>query len=226
MQVRSKEVNVSQQAIVPRNNRLVTLYLWACERLYDELAWLYDVVSWMVSVGQWRSWQALVWKSVRGQRVLELGSGTGAMLAQGMEMGLRMTGVDRSPAMIQLARRRLEATQLDSCLVLGDGHDLPLTDGSFDTVFATFPAGYILDADTLAEIRRVLGENGRLVILGLWVELRIGIIGEVLPVFYGSPSHEMLKYIAQRVVDAGFCPHWIEDRQEHFTVGVLVADKE
>src|SRR6478735_7718078 len=116
MQARSKEVNVRQPTIVPRIHWLARVYLWACERLYYELAWFYDTVSWLVSAGQWRRWQALVWKSVRGRRVLELGSGTGVMLVQGAGLGLAMTGVDRSPAMIRVAKRRLAFAHINSSL--------------------------------------------------------------------------------------------------------------
>jgi len=34
-------------------NRVGRLYVWATERLYQELAWAYDGVSWLVSLGHW-----------------------------------------------------------------------------------------------------------------------------------------------------------------------------
>jgi ubiquinone/menaquinone biosynthesis C-methylase UbiE len=199
--------------------------LWACERLYDELAWFYDLVSWLVSAGHWRRWQAGIWQEVRGTRVLEAGCGTGAMVVQGAQRGLSMVGVDRSPAMLAVANKRIRQLQSDGQLLLGDGRALPLQHGSFDSVMATFPAGYILDPTTLAEMRRVLRPGGKVVILGLWVELHLGKVGRLLPLFYGRPSGESLSAIVQRVEAAGFQARWVEQRNGIFTVGVLVAER-
>jgi SAM-dependent methyltransferase len=226
MRLEIKEVNVAQRGAVPLQSKLFRLYLWACERLYDELAWWYDIVSWIVSAGQWRNWQMEVWREVRGQHVLELGCGTGAMLVVGARRGLNMVGVDRSPRMLAVAAQRVALTQSNCQILLGDGGALPLQDGGFDTVMATFPAVYILAPRTLAEMRRVLNERGRLVILGLWVELHLGVIGRWLPIFYGRPSTLALNAVVQRVNHVGFRARWVEQRKGLFTVGVLVAEQE
>ncbi len=174
MSLRVTEVNVEQQVKVPALGWLARLYLWACEQLYDELAWWYDVVSWVVSLGHWRSWQTGVWGEVNGQDILEIGAGTGALMVQGAQRGFGVVGVDNSSAMLTVAQRRLVNAHVTSPLLQGDGRTLPLRDQTFDTVVATFPARYIFDPATLAEMRRVLRKGGRLVILGLWVELHLG----------------------------------------------------
>ena len=225
MRLKVTEVNVERNAVVPARGWLARLYLWACERLYAKLAWGYDVVSWLVSLGNWRRWQAGVWQEVRGQKVLEIGAGTGALLVQGTRRGLSLVGVDRSPAMLAVAQRRVAKEGIPARLIQGDGRALPLAAQAFDTVMATFPAGYIFDAATLAEMRRVLHDPGRLVILGLWVELHLGQVGRWLPVFYGRPSEASLDAMAQRVAAAGFGVRWVEQRTGLFTVGVLVADR-
>src|SRR5215210_4684678 len=108
MLLRGQEVNEEQRATVPPlrtwRQLLQLLYLWACERLYDELAWWYDGVSWLVSAGHWRCWQAAVWNEVRGHSVLEMGFGTGELIKQGMARGFSMVGIDRSAAMQAVAR--------------------------------------------------------------------------------------------------------------------------
>lgn len=220
------EVNVEARGTVPAASWLARLYLWACNLLYSDLAWWYDRVSWLVSGGHWRRWQAGVWDEVRGNDVLEVGFGTGALLVQGAQRGYVMTGLDRSDEMQVVARHRLANAGIQARLLQGDGRALPLTTQAFDTAMATFPAGYILEGETLAEIHRVLRKEGRLVILGLWVEMHLGVLGRFLPVFYGRPSAQSLKFIAGRVEAAGFRARWVEKRDGPFTVGVLVADRE
>lgn len=226
MRRRVIEVNVDEKGIVPPQPWLARAYLWACERLYAEMAWTYDVVSWLVSGGQWRRWQASVWREVIGKDVLELGSGTGVLLAQGAARGHTVVGVDRSPEMLAVAQRRLTKASLLSAMVQGDGRALPLQDQVFDTVMATFPAGYILDVATLAEIRRVVRDGGRLVIVGLWVEVHVGALSRWMPIFYGRPSATRLEKIEERVASVGFGVRWAEQREGRFTVGNLIADRE
>ncbi|MCC6456493.1 MAG: class I SAM-dependent methyltransferase [Caldilineaceae bacterium] len=226
MRLSDKEVNVEARIMVPRLSWVARAYQWACARLYLELAWAYDWVSWLVSGGHWRRWQAGVWAEVRGQDVLELGVGTGELLVQGSQRRFSMVGVDRSPTMIEVTRRRAVQKQVGVRAILSDGRALPFQDEVFDTVMATFPAGYILEAATLAEMRRVLRRGGRVVLLGLWVELQFGWMGRMLPVFYGRPAEASLTATAERLAAAGFEARWVEQQDGPFTVGVLVADRE
>jgi SAM-dependent methyltransferase len=148
------------------------------------------------------------------------------MLVQGTQQGLSIMGVDRSPAMLEVATRRLEKEGCNAPMFMGDGRALPLADGSFDAVIATFPAGYILEPSTLGEIWRVLRDGGRLIIVGLWVELNLERVNQLFPVFYGRPSKAALSGISQRAVDVGFRVRWVEEREGLFTVGGLIADRE
>ncbi|HEX6385885.1 MAG TPA: methyltransferase domain-containing protein [Anaerolineae bacterium] len=133
--------------------------------LYNELAWTYDAVSWLVSFGEWRAWQRAALPFVAGGRVLELGHGTGHMLLALQAAGYEMVGLDVSPHMGRLARRRLLRGGMAALLVRGQGQALPFATASFDTVLATFPTDYIVDPVTLAAVHRVLRPGGRLVIV-------------------------------------------------------------
>ncbi|NJN16725.1 MAG: methyltransferase domain-containing protein [Oscillochloris sp.] len=138
---------------------------WAFERLYREFAWTYDGVAWVVSRGLWRRWVLTVLPHVRG-RVLELGSGPGHLqrALQQRSPGSAF-GLDRSPFMIAQGARRLRRSGLPASLVRASTQQLPLQSASCDTVVATFPAEYIFDSRTHAEIRRVLAPDGRLVLV-------------------------------------------------------------
>jgi len=133
--------------------------------LYNELAWTYDAVSWLVSLGAWRAWQQTALLFIRGGRVLELGHGPGHMLLALGAAGYKAIGLDLSPHMGRLARRRLLRSGMATSLVRGQGQALPFATAAFDTVLATFPTDYIMNPATLAAVHRVLSPAGRLVIV-------------------------------------------------------------
>ncbi len=136
---------------------------WLFRRLYHELAWAYDAVSWAVSLGAWDDWRRLVLDYVHGERLLELGSGTGALLATAVRMGLNPIGVDRSAAMLRRSQRRLRHPSRPARLVQADWRALPFGRAAFDTVMATFPAEVILERTAWHELARVLAPGGRFV---------------------------------------------------------------
>ncbi|MGI8446333.1 MAG: class I SAM-dependent methyltransferase [Streptosporangiaceae bacterium] len=102
-------------------------------------------------------------------RVLEVAIGTGLNLAC-YPGGVQLTGVDRSPAMLQAARNR--ASQLGRAVDLrqGDAHALEFPAASFDTVVCTFSLCAIPDdRKAVAEMARAL-RPGDLLLLADHVE--------------------------------------------------------
>lgn len=133
--------------------------------LYHQMAWSYDAVSWLASLGQWRAWQAAALPYVQGSRVLELAHGPGHMLLALARSGYSVTGLDLSPQMGRMARRRLSRAGYRVALVRGRGQTLPFADSSFDTVYSSFPTPFILAEETLRSLWRVLAPGGRVVIV-------------------------------------------------------------
>ncbi len=131
-------------------------------RAYDRAAPGYDRAIAVVErllVLDGRAWAA-------GQAagdVLELAVGTGRNLAH-YPPGVRLTGVDLSPAMLALARRRAAELGVDADLREADATALPFAGASFDTVVVTLSLCTIPD-DTAAlrEVVRVLRPGGGLV---------------------------------------------------------------
>jgi len=94
-----------------------------------------------------------------GARVLDLGTGVGAMAAEiaRRRLGIQLTAVDSSPS--QLARA--EALHPVASYVLADATALPFADGSFDRVHASWLLEHVGDPlKVLAEVRRVLAPGG------------------------------------------------------------------
>ncbi len=130
---------------------------------YDGLAARYD-----------RIWARYIQASTRetlkrldprpGDRVLDVGCGTGAFLAA-LTSGhddIHVAGVDLSDKMLGKARAKLESS-VD--LRLGDAEDLPFDDGAFDIVTSVSMFHYLRDPGlALREARRVLRPGGRIVI--------------------------------------------------------------
>ncbi|MFD1321323.1 class I SAM-dependent methyltransferase [Micromonospora sonneratiae] len=100
---------------------------------------------------------------VRGRRILDAGCGSGLLSAALRERGAIVTGFDSSPAMVELAARRLGE---DATLLVADlSEPLPFADGVFDDVVVSLVLHYLEDwTAPLAELRRVLRPGGRLLL--------------------------------------------------------------
>jgi ubiquinone/menaquinone biosynthesis C-methylase UbiE len=97
--------------------------------------------------------------------VLEIAVGTGRNLPF-YPPEVPLTGVEFSPAMLDLARQRAETLGRQVDLRLGDAQALDLPDASFDTIVCTLSLCGIPDEQrAVAEMKRVLRPGGRLLLL-------------------------------------------------------------
>src|SRR5439155_13170437 len=97
--------------------------------------------------------------------VLEIGIGTGRNLPHYRD-DVRLTGVDLSPSMLEIARARARELGRHVDLRVGDAQALELANESFDTVVCTLSLCTIPDdRAAVAEARRVLRPGGRFLLL-------------------------------------------------------------
>jgi len=100
----------------------------------------------------------------RGQRVLEVGCGTGHWLAQLEAWGCDAVGVEPSTGMLARARARL----LQADLVRGQAEALPFETASFDRVLCINAVHHFADVTRFCcEARRVLRPGGRVLSIAL-----------------------------------------------------------
>ena len=98
----------------------------------------------------------------RQGRLLEVGVGTGITLPR-YEKHLKVTGIDLSPDMLAVARRRVEAQKIDTveALIEMDATRLGFADASFDTVAVMYAITVVPHPDAvMAEVERVLKPGG------------------------------------------------------------------
>jgi SAM-dependent methyltransferase len=149
----------------------------AKERDRQGLAWQTDVWDRMAEVYPQeidRRFEPVVdgvvaWAALNpGERVLDLGTGTGAVAeraAPAVGPGGEVVGLDISREMLALAERRAAERGLGNVRFLeGRAEAIPAPDASFDSVLASLSLMYVVDREAAAgEIARVLRPGGRLV---------------------------------------------------------------
>ena len=141
---------------------------------YDRISRAYDAIA---DSGEHASREeGLALLSVKdGERVLEIGYGTGhslVQLAQAVGRAGHVSGVDISQGMHDVAWRRVQESGVDDrvALCVAEIPPVPYDDGSFDAVTMSFtlelfPQDVI--PTVLTEVRRVLRSTGRLGIVSM-----------------------------------------------------------
>ena len=103
---------------------------------------------------------------VPGERVLDIGCGTGNAALRAARAGTETIGLDPASRLIEVARERAAAEGAEAHFVVGQAESLPFDDATFDVVISVF--GVIFTADpegAISEMLRVLqpaGESTRL----------------------------------------------------------------
>src|SRR5258705_11584830 len=115
-----------------------------------------DPAGYEIFMGRWTSRLAgpfLEFAGISpGQRVLDVGCGTGVITAAVADLGATCIGLDPAEAYLEFARRQRSGP--NASYELGDGHHIGHPDASFDAVVSTLALDVIPDAERVAEEMR------------------------------------------------------------------------
>jgi len=128
--------------------------------LFAPLGPTYDLVGAALSLGQDPLWRRFLVSRLPqdGGHVLDVATGTGLVAAELLRRGFRVTALDQSPQMLEVARRRLAGR---AELVEASAESLPFADASFDHLTFTYLLRYVDDPGaTLAELARAVRPGG------------------------------------------------------------------
>ena len=128
--------------------------------LFAPLGPTYDRVGATLSLAQDPRWRRYLVSRLPadGGHVLDVATGTGLVALELLARRFRVTGLDRSPEMLAIARRRFGH---GVALVEGSADSLPFADGAFDHLTFTYLLRYVEDPGaTLVELARVVRPGG------------------------------------------------------------------
>lgn len=115
---------------------------------------------------------------VSGQRVLDLGTGTGVLPRNMYKYGAEWTGIDISPEQISQAKRLARKAGMDIDFKAVSAEKMDFSSESFDVLTACQCFWYFDHAKVAPEFSRILKNEGRLVILYMaWLPFEDEIAG-------------------------------------------------
>ena len=107
---------------------------------------------------------------IKGQKVLDLGTGTGVLPRNMYKYGADFTGADISPNQINEARRLSDEAGMKIEYIVASAEDVDFPDETFDVITAVQCFWYFNKAIVLPKFHRMLKEKGFLCILNMfWV---------------------------------------------------------
>jgi demethylmenaquinone methyltransferase/2-methoxy-6-polyprenyl-1,4-benzoquinol methylase len=132
--------------------------------MFDGVARRYDLTNTLISFGRDRGWRRATRTALGlrpGERVLDVGAGTGISTEELGRSGAFAVGADLSLGMLRAGHR----VRPEVSLLAGDALRLPFADGTFDAVTISFALRNVSDTGAaLTELARVTRPGGRLVV--------------------------------------------------------------
>jgi ubiquinone/menaquinone biosynthesis C-methylase UbiE len=141
-------------------------------RLLESAPRRYDLGIRLLSLGRSERVHARMAERVgQGERVLDVGCGTGSLALRCAERGARATGIDISPRMLDVARAKAEAAGLKDEIELRELSAIDLDESfaeqSFDVVMSSLMFSELSEEEqrfVLRECHRLLRNGGRLLV--------------------------------------------------------------
>jgi SAM-dependent methyltransferase len=122
-----------------------------------------------------------------GATFLDVACGDGNLSLAAARAGLRITGSDLAPGLVEKAKARLAAEGFEAEWAVADAQDLPFADGAFDAAGSAFGAIFAAEGHrAVAELQRVVRPGGTVAItawvpegpIAEWITLARGVAAE------------------------------------------------
>ena len=171
----------------------------------------YDAVAWAMSLGRGGAIRDTAAKFAEigdRERVLDVGCGTGALAfaAKARTPGAVVYGIDASPEMIDVARRKAGRRRMPVEFEVAAIESLPFGNGEFDVVLSSLMLHHLppdVKQAGLAEVVRVLKPGGRMVVVD-FAGAGHGPIGHVAALFGHGHTHGVVEDLLEAIRAAGF----------------------
>jgi len=138
-----------------------SLYTAAMDKEYSKLAKYYDHIM----TPLWKMWLKKVVPFIEGSKVLEVSFGTGYLMTQYVKR-FDTYGIDINDEMIQITAKKIKKEASSASISKGNVENMPYANNTFDTVINTMAfTGYPDGEKALAEMKRVLRKNGKLLLM-------------------------------------------------------------
>jgi demethylmenaquinone methyltransferase/2-methoxy-6-polyprenyl-1,4-benzoquinol methylase len=145
------------------------------EQMFDQIAHSYDLLNHSLSMGIDKGWRRKAMDALKAyapKKILDVATGTGdfAILAADRLHPEEIVASDISEEMMRIGREKVAQRGLDKTITFRkeDCSQLSFADNTFDAVTVAYGVRNFEDLDRgLREIRRVLKENGHLLIVEL-----------------------------------------------------------
>jgi 2-polyprenyl-3-methyl-5-hydroxy-6-metoxy-1,4-benzoquinol methylase len=104
-----------------------------------------------------------------GQRVLDIGCGTGNAALAAARRGALATGVDQARGLLEVARSRARDADLEVEFMEGDAGDLRIAHGQFDVALSVFGVIFASDAGPAAQGMIEAVRPGGVIVFTTWL---------------------------------------------------------
>ncbi len=190
------------------------------KNMFAEIASKYDLLNDVLSFGMHRLWKKKLIKlssPISESRILDLATGTGDIAFLYSKISNNVIGVDLTPEMIEVAKKR--SNSHNPKFMVGDALKLDFEDNSFDIISISFGIRNVDDIrQSLREMYRMLDKNGRIYILEF---------GQALPPFsyiYNFYSKFIIPFIGNLLSGSAFAYTYLPESSAKFPAAEEFTD--
>jgi ubiquinone/menaquinone biosynthesis C-methylase UbiE len=137
----------------------------AAIKRYNRIAPVYNLMEFSAELAGFEKWRRLLWSKVEGNKILEVGVGTGKNFPH-YPRGAEITAIDFSQKMLERASAKAIRLGTHVNLLQKDVQSLVFEDNTFDTVLDSFVFCSVPDPILgLREVSRVCKPGGKVIML-------------------------------------------------------------